>query len=917
MIRFLRNTLILMMMTTVKLEAQTPWKDLHADARAAAHLVDVDEVAWDPPDGAGVTRITMHFSGPSDPDQMEEVPLAEIPPAEQAALPAELEFLAKRRRFRATGSPGPTTAPALVLASRLRGRLVIAAWKGEHLVASTGLQTFPAIDRHLAYEGQDLGVTFLTGTTAPRFRVWAPTARRVRLLIFDAKAEEERVGIPMESGAGGTWTATGPDEWYGKSYLYEVEAYSRALGRIETHRVTDPYSVALTTNGRRSLVVKLDDPALVPEGWETVAHRTVEDPVDMALYELHVRDFSVSDPAVPARLRGTYRAFDLEDTHGSRHLESLAKAGMTHVHLLPCFDFATVEEDRSRWKPATVPADLPADSELPQKLVLEASREDGYNWGYDPAHWGAPEGSYATDAEGPARVREFRQMVKGLHRRGLGVVMDVVYNHTHTAGLGPRSNLDPLVPDYYYRLDAQGHHQSTSCCPDTASEHRMMEKLMIDTLLRWVIHYKVSGFRFDLMGHHTRANMEHFRQALDRLTPEQHGVDGRRVWFYGEGWRFGSLEAILPGQAMHQANARGSGVGTFNDRLRDCLRGGDFTMATRADQGFATGLAGDFNAAPGVRLVPADPTRRVEFLRNETDTIRLGMAGNLADFPLPRRGGGTRPGSVVTYRTQPGAGYAKDPRETVSYVAAHDNGTLFDHLMAKAPRTVAGREPPGATREDLVDMQVLAIGVVALSQGIPFFHAGDELLRSKSGDWDSYESGDWFNRLDFTGTSNNWGVGLPPAEKNRDHWDFWKERLTDPAWRMRPEDIQHCSVRFRELLGIRRSSPLFRLRTGEMVIERLRFLDTEDEGPPGLIAFEIADRGDASTRLDPERAGIMVLVNAHRLERTFSHEGLRTRPWRLHPVLTTSVDPRWKRVEPAAGSIPLPGRTIVVLEEPR
>ena len=283
-----------------------------------------------------------------------------------------------------------------------------------------------------------------------------------------------------------------------------------------------------------------------------------------------------------------------------RHLRQLARSGLNTVHLLPVNDIATIEERRSeQQEPACDLAALPPDSEQQQECVAAVAERDGFNWGYDPLHYTTPEGSYATNPEGTPRTRQFRRMVQGLNGAGLRVVIDVVYNHTPASGQDPKSILDRLVPGYYQRLSpSTGQVETSTCCANTATEHAMMEKLMIDSVVTWAKQYKLDGFRFDLMGHQPKSAMEKVRRALDRLTLAKDGVDGRRIYLYGEGWNFGEVADNARFVQASQLEMAGTGIGTFNDRLRDAVRGGGPFDENPRIQGFASGQYTDPNGDP-------------------------------------------------------------------------------------------------------------------------------------------------------------------------------------------------------------------------------------------------------------------------------------------------------------------------------
>ncbi|RME36230.1 MAG: DUF3372 domain-containing protein, partial [Deltaproteobacteria bacterium] len=446
--------------------------------------------------------------------------------------------------------------------------------------------------------------------------------------------------------------------------------------------------VALSMNSTWSLIADLDDPALQPANWQADALPPLP-PEDIVLYELHIRDFSARDPSVPPELRGTYLAFTLPDSYGVRHLKRLAAAGVTHIHLLPAFDIATINEDRSTWPETDFAAlaALPPDSDQQQAFVAQTRGADGYNWGYDPYHYNAPEGSYSTNPEGTTRILEFRQMVAALHQMGLRVVMDVVYNHTNASGLSEKSVLDKIVPGYYHRLDANGNVASSTCCANTATEHAMMGKLMRDSVLLWSRAYHVDGFRFDLMGHHMKADMLAVQTALNITPPpmeEGPGV-GATPYLYGEGWDFGEVANNARGVNATQANMAGTGIGTFNDRLRDAARGGNPFQPPQI-QGFVTGL---YTAPNEASDLPENSQKAL--LLDLQDQIRVSLAGNLADYPLINAEGNPVTGAQINYNGQP-AGYAQDPQENVVYVSAHDNETLFDAIQYKAPLALSMQE---------------------------------------------------------------------------------------------------------------------------------------------------------------------------------------------------------------------------------
>lgn len=782
------------------------------------------------------------------------------------------------------------------IADILKGQVaVVARSQAGRDVDATGVQIPGALDDVYQYDGP-LGVTF--EGDIPTLRVWAPTAQAVTLFMYDTEKASYANKFPMEwDTSRGVWSVTGEADWKNKYYVYEVKVFAPSTGKIETNLVTDPYSISLAMNSKRSQIVDLNDAELKPGGWDSLPKPPLAAPEDIVIYELHIRDFSISDATVPEELRGTYKAFTVKDSNGMKHLAGLAEAGLTHIHLLPAFDIASVDEDKSTWKTVDEAAlkALPLDSDQQSIAVSAITSTDGFNWGYDPLHYTTPEGSYATDPNGTPRIVEFREMVGALNQSGLRVVMDVVYNHTNASGQSENSVLDRVVPGYYHRLNADGNVEKSTCCENTATEHDMMRKLMVDSVVTWAKDYKVDGFRFDLMGHHMLADMIAVRAALDALTLEKDGVDGKSIYVYGEGWDFGEVVNNARGKNASQLNIAGTGIGVFNDRLRDAARGGNPFDDVRL-QGFATGLVLQNNA---------NEKRNAEdqqiLLNNYTDWIRLGLAGNLAGYELVRADGKNVPGRLISYNGSP-AGYTDDPQENIVYVSAHDNQTIFDAVQAKAPAE--------ATIQDRVRMNNLALSIVMFSQGVPFFHAGDDILRSKSFNPNSYNSGDWYNKLDWTYESNNWGVGLPLEGTGQ--WDIYKPLLADPNLAPAKSDITFASAVFREFLQIRKSSPLFRLQTEAQVRQSLSFLNNGPSATPGLIVMRLTD----ANGIDPDYSEILVLFNARPEALTFIDTTI-TGNYVLHPVQQTSVDEAVKQVKYFNGGFEVPARstTVYVIEK--
>jgi pullulanase len=761
------------------------------------------------------------------------------------------------------------------------------------VIGATGVQIPGVLDALFSYKGP-LGISF--EGDAPTLKVWAPTAKSVKLYLYsDANTESVEIYPMAFDEMTGVWSVAGSSSWKNMYYLYEVNVFVPATGKFETNLVTDPYSFSLSMNSLRSQIVDLNDESLKSPGWDSLQKPPLAAPEDIVVYELHIRDFSIHDQTVPVELRGTYKAFNETTSNGMKHLAALAQAGLTHIHLLPAFDIASVNEDKSTWQ--TVDEKLlstyPPDSDQQQAAVNLIKGSDGFNWGYDPYHYTVPEGSYATDPNGSARILEFRQMVQALNQSGLRVVMDVVYNHTSESGQNPKSVLDKIVPGYYYRLNSDGTVEKSTCCEDTATEHAMMEKLMVDSVVTWATQYKVDGFRFDLMGFHMLSNMKAVRAALDALTIEKDGVDGKSIYIYGEGWDFGEVANNARGVNATQQNIGGTGIGVFNDRLRDAVRGGNPFSDPRT-QGFGSGLYFQANSVE-MRDAASQKSQLLEY----ADWIRIGLAGNLKDFMLVRADGNLVDGAHVLYNGS-AAGYTFDPQENIIYVSAHDNETIFDAIQTKASAD--------ASLADRIRMNNLALSIPMLSQGVPFFHAGDDILRSKSLDNNSYDSGDWFNKLDWTDATNNWGVGLPAQPSNR--WDIFRLLLANASLRPTQKDIVQASAVFREFLQIRKSSPLFRLQTADQVQRSLSFLNVGPDQITGLIVMQLQN----IDRLDPIYGKIVVLFNGGINPIAFSDNNLADGKFRLHPVQQNSVDPvvSSSSFEDSTGTFMVPGLTTAV-----
>jgi pullulanase len=881
---------------------------------ASAVWLDVNTMVWpgtDPSSGyrlfhaahAGLAATTGSVTGADNPNG-DPLTVGHLTATQQLLFP---QYAA------ATALIVPATTAAQVT-SLLTGQLAVIRYANGSPANGTQLQTAPVLDSLYAARAtaMALGLSFDPGSDAPTFRLWAPTARAVKLNVYaNATATAAAiVDMSLEPGSG-IWSYTAPDARWTNSayYLYEVEVYTRAAttptsnyGAVVTNTVTDPYSLSLNANGQRSMVVNLGDAVTRPAGWPGPLIPTAASPTDSVIYELHVRDFSTNDASVPRAHVGKYAAFADLGSNGMTHLAALAAAGLTHIHLLPVFDFSSVDE--LGCTTPVIPPSTAAGTEA-ETAVKQTQDGDCYNWGYDPFHYGAPEGSYSSDPnDGLARVREFRQMVAGLHGIGLRVIMDVVYNHTTASGQAPYSVLDEIVPGYYHRLNGAGSVENHSCCADTATEHAMMEKLMTDTLLTWSRDYKVDAFRFDVMGMIPRA-------AMTRALAAVEAVDGRgHSYFYGEGFTPDHEVSVVITPAS-QLNLAGTGIGTFNDRIRDSARGGgpfDIGSTIVARQGFLNGACYDLNAADTADCSGGSADAAF-VLQNR---ISVGLAGNLATFPLAT--GVT--GASVDYFGAP-TGYTASPQENIAYVSVHDNETLFDIGEYKHP---ASTTVTAAARA-----QAVGLSLVVLSQGIPFVHGADELLRSKSGDSNSYNSGDYFNRIYWDGAANNWAVGLPPDNTGN---NATNAASLAPLLASRPvpdqPTTQATSRVFRDFLRIRKGTDLFRLTTAADINRCVSFPDQGSQ-VHGLIVERILGSGCVPT--SSGYRSVVVLYNASRTAQSFAIAGYAGRlegtgpgGVYLHPVQVGGADATlqsgWAFTSNAgAGTFSVPARTTGVFVE--
>lgn len=815
--------------------------------------------------------------------------------------------------------------PADNIKDLLKGDLVLNQYdKKGILLATSAIQTPGVIDAlytagvNDADEIGDFGATIAADSV--QFKVWAPTAKSVNVLVFDA---DKKPLVPaklsmQEDRATGAWVVKGGKELAAAYYQYEVTVFHPSSKKVEVLRVSDPYSHSLSADGFYSQVIDLKSAATQPQSWAQQARPHVDAPEDNILYEVHIRDFSASDKSVKnPNARGKYAAFLEKDSDGIKHLAELRAAGLNVVHLMPTFDFGTVNPDQEKAislddklekvcrlnpkNPACTNnanpeqtlrnflSNLNPHSSDAQAIIESLRTQDNYNWGYDPFHYTVPQSSYAINPEGVARIIEFRAMVAQLHNMGFKVIMDVVYNHTYAAGLHEKSVLDKIVPNYYHRLDSvTGAIEQSTCCDNTATEHTMMAKLMTDSLVVWARDYRIDGFRFDLMGHQPKAAMLKARDAVRKIDPD--------TYFYGEGWNFGEVANNKRFVQSTQLELGGTEIGTYTDRLRDAVRGGssmDSGKNLRINQGIGNGLF----VVPN-DMQPAD-NNKAKYL-NYIDQIQVGLEGNLANFPLKDTNGKSVLGSGVDYNGSP-AGYAKDPADTINYVSKHDNQTLWDNNQYRIAY--------GVSSADRVRMQALSLAYPLLAQGVPFLHMGCEFLRSKSFLRDSYDYGDWFNAVDFSKQTNNYDVGLPPEVKDKDNWPIIADVLQKSEGRdhVTPAQISLSNAMFLDFIKIRSSSPLFRLRTADEIIKRVSFPNAGANHQAGLVVMKI-DNSDLA--VDPAIKEIVVVFNNGATQQTFSYAG--AKQFRLHPVQAKGADALVKTSRANSKGFTVPKFTVAV-----
>ena len=565
-------------------------------------------------------------------------------------------------------------------------------------------------------------MTYLPEKTV--FRLFAPTdAKEVKVRIYkDGMGGKALKTVKMKL-QDSLWIAEIQGDLQGRFYTFD-------MGRGECPGV---FAKAVGVNGKRAAIITMSDTN--PEGWTADQRPVCKSPVDLVIYEMHHRDFSIARP--DAQYPGKFMA--LTESWAIDHLKSL---GVNAIHILPSYDYGSVDETRLA--------------------------DNKYNWGYDPVNYNVPEGGYSTDPYRPdTRIREFKQMVQALHKAGIRVILDVVYNHTYDID---HSNFQRTYPDYYYRkvtttpdASASGYSNGSGCGNETASEQPMMRRFMLESVKYWINEYHIDGFRFDLMGIHDIETMNQIRRMVDDIDPT--------IFIYGEGWSAGSCAYPNELLGMKANISKMSDIAAFSDEIRDALRG-PFSDDTKP--GWLGGVP-------------------------EEESLKFGIVGAIRHPQVKMK--------KVNYSEKP---WAQEPIQMISYVSCHDDMCLVDRLKASISNI---------TEDELIRLDLLAQTAVFTSQGVPFMLSGEELLRTKQGVHNSFESPDSINHLDW-------------ANKTK-----------------YPQVFEY----YKNLIALRRHHPAFRLGSADLVRRHLEFLDA----PKGVVAFRLKNYAGRD-----DWRNIIVILNA-------------------------------------------------------
>ena len=583
------------------------------------------------------------------------------------------------------------------------------------------------------YPGNDLGVNYSPKKTI--FKIWAPTASSVKLTLYTSgEGGKILTTMLMNKAHMGTWQSQINRDMKNIYYSFQVQQNGKWLAETP-----DIYAKAVGVNGKRGMVVNMLETN--PINWRNDKKPVLKNFTDIIIYESHVRDFSVSKSS-GIKHKGKFLSLTETGTKNSKGLSTgldhLKELGITHIHLLPSFDFNSIDE---------------------LKPELNA-----YNWGYDPLNYNVPEGSYATNPfDGRVRIKEFKQMVQALHANGIRVILDVVYNHTANR----QSVFNQFAPDYFYRLKPDGSYSdATGCGNETASEKMMMRKFMVASVAYWAKEYHLDGFRFDLMGVHDIETMNEISTSLHKIDPT--------IFIYGEGWTAGSSTMAEDKRAVKKNTYQLNKIAAFSDDLRDALRG---PFSNVKEKGFVSGAVGT------------------------KESVQFGIVASTQHPQIKYNN--------VAYSKAP---WAAEPGQTINYVACHDDNTFYDRLAIANPT---------ATEADLIKMDKLSQTVVFTSQGVAFLQSGAELLRTKQGVANSYNSPDSINEIDWNRKS-----------AYKEVFDYYKA-----------------------LILLRKHHPAFRMPTTKMIQNNLHFIDTNDSL---LVAYQINNNANGDKWKD-----ILVLINGN------------------------------------------------------
>ncbi|NDV58384.1 type I pullulanase [Bacteroides sp. 519] len=564
-------------------------------------------------------------------------------------------------------------------------------------------KNYKSYDDYPVRSGDLLEMIYTPQSTS--FMLWSPIAEDVRVFIYKSgEGGSPETSVTLKKDEEGTWKGTLGEDWKGYFYAFNVKIEGAWLG--ETPGIN---ARAVGVNGNRGAIIDINETN--PDGWHNDKRPTLKSPADMIVYEMHHRDFSIH-AASGIDNNGKYLALTEENTvipntTTATGIDHLTDLGITHVHLLPSFDYASIDE--------------------------RTLSENNYNWGYDPQNYNVPEGSYSIDPHNPAsRITEFKKMVQALHAKGIGVILDVVYNHTFTLNNSP---FERTVPGYFYRHNPDGTYADGSACGnETASERAMMRKYMIESVLYWIKEYHIDGFRFDLMGIHDIETMNQIRKAVNAIDPS--------IVIYGEGWSATAPQYPADSLAMKAHIQRMPGIAAFSDEFRD-------------------GLRGPFNDDKQGAFLAGNP--------GNEESIKFGLVGAIEHPQIDY--------SKVNYTDAP---WATQPTQMISYVSCHDDMCLVDRLKSTIPNI---------RPDELIRLNKLAQTAVFTSQGIPFIYAGEEVMRDKKGVHNSYKSPDDINAID-------WNRKIQNNDTYQFYKALIQLRKNHPAFRMGDADLIRKHLEF-------------------------------------------------------------------------------------------------------------------------